>query len=142
MCLGVVAGSRNQTFDFWCSIRLCNPPGASRLMLINNRQLLHPHLFQPPNLWNSQSISQKRLKMFQTIQLKAVCLKFLFLCAYVQSSPSLKAPEYQRLPPLREQAAIQDAWRDQRVSTIPHILQKYGVDAWLVCRFPLSNSSR
>ena len=72
--------------------------------------------------------------MFQLIQLKAVCLQLILLLSLVaQSSLESPAPEYQRLPPLREQASIQDAWRNQRVSNIPHILQKYGVDAWLVC---------
>jgi hypothetical protein len=73
------------------------------------------------------------LEMFQSIELKVICLQILLLCASAHSSPI--APQYQRLPPLREQAAVQDAWRDQRVSNIPHILQKYGVDAWLVCWF-------
>jgi hypothetical protein len=42
------------------------------------------------------------------------------------------APEYHRLPPLREQARIQDAWTKERKAHIPKLLRKYGVDAWLV----------
>lgn len=44
-----------------------------------------------------------------------------------------KVPEYFTLPPLREQAAIQDSWTKERRARIPKILQKYKVDAWLVC---------
>ena len=39
---------------------------------------------------------------------------------------------YQTLPALREQAAILDAWRDERISHIPQILNRHNVDAWLV----------
>lgn len=39
---------------------------------------------------------------------------------------------YQPLPSLREQAEIQEKWRTQRLETIPSLLKKYGVDAWLV----------
>jgi len=41
-------------------------------------------------------------------------------------------PEYHTLPPLREQAEIQNAWTEERRAGIPKILKKYGVDAWLV----------
>ena len=71
--------------------------------------------------------------MLRSIQVKAICLPLFLLSVAAQLSVANKAPQYHHLPPLREQAAIQDAWRDERVSNIPHILQKYGVDAWLVC---------
>ncbi|KAK0614636.1 hypothetical protein B0T14DRAFT_438332 [Immersiella caudata] len=45
------------------------------------------------------------------------------------SSPT---PEYHQLPPLREQAKIQDAWTKERRAHIGTILKKNGVDAWLV----------
>jgi len=41
-------------------------------------------------------------------------------------------PEYHILPPLREQAKIQDVWTRERRANIPGLLQKYGIDAWLV----------
>ncbi len=47
-----------------------------------------------------------------------------------QSWPHL--PRYQTLPPLREQAEIQNGWLKERRENIPNILRKYGVDAWLV----------
>ncbi|KAL4249645.1 Peptidase M24 domain-containing protein [Abortiporus biennis] len=39
---------------------------------------------------------------------------------------------YQRLPSLREQAIILDHWRDERLSHIPELLKKHGVQAWLI----------
>ena len=51
-----------------------------------------------------------------------------------------KAPEYQTLPSLREQAKIVDGWTEERKALIPGILRKYGVDAWLVGRDPLIHS--
>lgn len=60
---------------------------------------------------------------------------------HVQSSTgsqvAAKTPQYQLLPSLREQADIVDAWTEERKALIPGLLQKYGVDAWLVC-FPES----
>ncbi|CAK7270178.1 hypothetical protein SEPCBS119000_003956 [Sporothrix epigloea] len=41
-------------------------------------------------------------------------------------------PQYHTLPSLRDQAAIQDAWTAERKTIIPSLLQKYGVDAWLM----------
>ncbi len=40
---------------------------------------------------------------------------------------------YKSLPSLREQARIQDKWKDARIKNIPNLLDKYGVDGWLVC---------
>lgn len=39
---------------------------------------------------------------------------------------------YYRLPTLREQAKLQDEWTQSRVDAIPALLEKHGVDAWLV----------
>ncbi|CAF9920327.1 MAG: hypothetical protein GOMPHAMPRED_002056 [Gomphillus americanus] len=41
-------------------------------------------------------------------------------------------PKYHGLPSLREQAAIQDSWRDERLANIPQLLRKHGVDSWLM----------
>ncbi|KAG6910947.1 hypothetical protein DXG01_006001 [Tephrocybe rancida] len=54
-----------------------------------------------------------------------------FSVVAAQLHPS-KPAEYQRLPSLREAAAIQDAWRNERVSRIPSLLKKYNLDAWLI----------
>ncbi|KAG8160855.1 hypothetical protein KVR01_009119 [Diaporthe batatas] len=43
-----------------------------------------------------------------------------------------RKPQIQTLPSLREQARIVDAWTEERKALIPGILQKYGIDAWLV----------
>lgn len=66
--------------------------------------------------------------MARLLSVGVLCLRFLT----VLSEQTVRIPEYQHLPPLREQAAIQNAWRAERVSNIPQILRKYGVDAWLV----------
>ena len=47
-----------------------------------------------------------------------------------------KTPQYYPLPSLREQAKIQDAWTTERRAKIPALLQKHGVDAWLVTCTP------
>ncbi|KAJ3732854.1 hypothetical protein DFJ43DRAFT_996449 [Lentinula guzmanii] len=39
---------------------------------------------------------------------------------------------YKSLPSLREQARIRDTWLKERLSRIPSLLKKYGVDAWLM----------
>jgi hypothetical protein len=71
--------------------------------------------------------------MMQLLGLTGLCLHFLaVLCVQ-----AMRVPEYQQLPPLREQAAIQDAWTAERLSNVPQLLRKYGVDAWLV-RLPLN----
>ena len=48
-----------------------------------------------------------------------------------QYHPTRRA-EYRSLPSLREQAKLLDEWRDQRLARVPSLLEKYGVDAWLV----------
>jgi hypothetical protein len=44
------------------------------------------------------------------------------------------------LPKLREQADIVDAWTDERLSKVPQLLRKYGVDAWLVSELDMQSS--
>jgi hypothetical protein len=41
-------------------------------------------------------------------------------------------PQYQHLPLLRDQAVLQDKWTAERKASIPKLLQKHNVDAWLV----------
>ncbi|TLD39238.1 putative lipo protein [Venturia nashicola] len=53
----------------------------------------------------------------------------LFLGSIVAFQPS---PSYQPLPSLREQADLVRGWKQERISKIPSILQKYNVDAWLM----------
>jgi hypothetical protein len=43
-----------------------------------------------------------------------------------------KAPDFNYLPSLRDQAALINGWREERLAGIPALLQKHGVDAWLV----------
>ena len=55
-------------------------------------------------------------------------------CATSASEQLQKTPSYQHLPPLREQAQLQDKWVAERKEAIPKLLEKHGVDAWLVSR--------
>jgi hypothetical protein len=49
-------------------------------------------------------------------------------------------PQFHELPPLREQARLQDEWVAERKALIPKLLQKHDVDAWLVrAPFPCSS---
>lgn len=48
-----------------------------------------------------------------------------------QLHPDIPA-RYRQLPSLREQAEIQDSWRDERLDALPELMKKYNVDAWLV----------
>lgn len=50
----------------------------------------------------------------------------------IASVNAAREPQIQKLPPLREQAKIVDAWTEERKSLIPGILQKYNVDAWII----------
>jgi hypothetical protein len=48
-----------------------------------------------------------------------------------QLHPS-KPAEYRKFPSLREQTRILGGWREERVAGIPALLEKHGVDVWLV----------
>ncbi|ERS98366.1 hypothetical protein HMPREF1624_05150 [Sporothrix schenckii ATCC 58251] len=52
--------------------------------------------------------------------------------ALSSSSSSSSPPQYHTLPPLREQAAVQNAWTAERKTIVPDLLHKHGVDAWLM----------
>lgn len=67
--------------------------------------------------------------MIPSIVYKAIAL--LTLSIGVQCTTT-REPQYVTLPPLREQLAITDAWRSERIANIPNILKKHNVDAWLV----------
>ncbi|EGX96245.1 Xaa-Pro aminopeptidase family enzyme [Cordyceps militaris CM01] len=61
-------------------------------------------------------------------------MKLTLLTALATATPLCAAtltPNYQYLPPLREQSALQEKWYAERRATIPALLQKHGVDAWL-----------
>ncbi|KAK0230716.1 hypothetical protein IW262DRAFT_424435 [Armillaria fumosa] len=58
---------------------------------------------------------------------------FFFVLVGGQLHPSAPA-EYKRLPSLREQAEILNGWTSERIVRIPLLLQKYDVDAWLMCQ--------
>jgi len=69
------------------------------------------------------------LAVFQTLVLVSLCASLLLPSDATTSGPS---PQYVALPPLREQAAIQDSWTAERLARVPSLLRKYNVDAWLM----------
>jgi len=58
--------------------------------------------------------------------------QFLVLLLIFLQTCIATGPKYHTLPPLKEQAALQNAWTAERISNIPALLEKYGVDAWLM----------
>ena len=58
-----------------------------------------------------------------------------FFTVFLASLTSVAAltPKYQYLPPLREQAELQDKLTAERKEAIPGLLEKHGVDEWIVC---------
>jgi hypothetical protein len=74
--------------------------------------------------------------MWVPIRYQILCLQLLSF----GTTAAFKKPQYHQLPPLREQAVVENAWRQERIENIPNILRKHGVDAWLVCH-PICSSS-
>ncbi|KDQ64369.1 hypothetical protein JAAARDRAFT_52322 [Jaapia argillacea MUCL 33604] len=68
--------------------------------------------------------------MFFCLQI-VLAFALLSVVSWAQFHPSEPA-KYQRLPSLRDQARILDEWKDERVARIPQLLERYGVDAWLM----------
>lgn len=73
------------------------------------------------------------MKFLSTNLLTATCLALL--SGVDASADASKKPQFQNLPPLREQEKIVNAWTEERKALVPGILRKYGVDAWLVCPY-------
>lgn len=72
-------------------------------------------------------------QFFFTLFISLIMIFTLLLAALAAGSAQASAtPEYHTLPPLREQAKIRDGWTRERRDAIPSLLQKHGVDAWLV----------
>ncbi|RUS34833.1 xaa-Pro aminopeptidase family enzyme [Jimgerdemannia flammicorona] len=71
--------------------------------------------------------------MSQTTRLRLTSLFFVIIFATLVLSVQLPVPKYHRLPSLRQQAKIQDAWRQERINNvIPALLNKYNIDLWIV----------
>jgi hypothetical protein len=62
---------------------------------------------------------------------RMISFKFYLLFAFTAIAHGFNG-KYATLPSLREQAALQDAWTKSRIESIPALLNKHGVDAWLV----------
>ncbi|KAI0772118.1 hypothetical protein BD413DRAFT_474897 [Trametes elegans] len=71
------------------------------------------------------------MSTFGHVLLLSVAALALTCVAHAQQHP-LNPAQYRRLPSLREQAAIQDGWRDERLARIPELLNKYRIQAWLI----------
>ncbi|KAH7309557.1 putative lipoprotein [Stachybotrys elegans] len=56
----------------------------------------------------------------------------LAVACLLASQAVAKSPSYHRLPPLREQARLQNEWVAERTAAIPDLLYKHNVDAWLI----------
>jgi len=64
------------------------------------------------------------------MSLRALLAVLIFSTAVVaQASLS---PQYRRMPSPRQRAELENAWTAQRLSTVPKLLKRYGVDAWLI----------
>lgn len=88
----------------------------------------------------SRPLEDKRKKMYFLTLLSSTIISLLsntLFCALqvVPANAQLhprESAQYQALPALREQADILNAWREERLTGIPTLLQKYNIDAWLV----------
>ena len=120
MCLGKGIGPLLATPHFFSKCLAWALHSALRILAAGHDTCAFP-LFCPIN-------------MLFTCSFMSTALQLLLLLATVSHGLSSKPtkPEFVILPTLREQAAIQDARTEQRISNIPNILNKYGVDAWLV----------
>jgi hypothetical protein len=106
------------------------PPRLHDLMVVLPSTAAHARSRHLPPPYSLSS-------MLFTCYFKLIYLQLLFFHAFhafaaQRLSTTSGQPEYVQLPDLQKQALIQDAWTKQRISNIPNILQKYGVDAWLV----------
>lgn len=78
-------------------------------------------------------VTYRRTTMFRVFAFLQIVAAFLSI-TNAQLHPSAPA-RYVPLPSLRDQAAIVDNWRDERLAKIPGLLNKYNIDAWLVSLF-------
>lgn len=80
-------------------------------------------------------------------RLSALVLPLLLLSSVLASplSPPSQQPsspsQYSLLPPLREQARIQDGWRDERFKLASGMMKKYGVDVWIMSMLEYSEDT-
>lgn len=78
--------------------------------------------------------------MLRLLQSLISYFKILWLISACRAAHPEEPAHYQKLPSLREQAKIEQAWRAERIARIPKLLQKYNADAWLVsCQFDCVN---
>ncbi|KAF5363732.1 hypothetical protein D9756_000748 [Leucocoprinus leucothites] len=67
------------------------------------------------------------------LQLLYLCLEIVvWLAGFAHGHHPSEPAKYQKLPSLRDQAKIEQAWRVERIAKIPDLLRKYRADAWLM----------
>lgn len=69
--------------------------------------------------------------------LQVACLLHVVTAIYAYRSGD--SGHYYTLPSLREQAKLQDEWTQSRIEAIPALLQKHGVEAWIVSHISVFN---
>lgn len=62
----------------------------------------------------------------------AMKLSLVSVVSFLACGAIAHTPTYQRLPPLRDQAELQNKWVAERKAAIPALLEKHHMDAWLV----------
>lgn len=61
-----------------------------------------------------------------------IALSALFVHGAARSFHPSEPAKYQTFPSLREQAHIQDGWRQLRLDSLPQMMKEYNINAWLV----------
>ena len=82
--------------------------------------------------WERDPAPAATLQLHLYTQTAQFSMKIIIIPLLAIVSFACAKPQYQPLPPLREQAALQDKWTASRLETIPQLLEKHNVDAWLV----------
>ncbi|GAP86661.2 putative xaa-Pro aminopeptidase family enzyme [Rosellinia necatrix] len=68
----------------------------------------------------------------RTLEVSGIAAALVAACCVGETMAERKAPQFQTLPSLQEQADIVNAWTEDRKALIPGLLRKHGVDAWLM----------
>lgn len=73
------------------------------------------------------NIAELTQRVNHNMKLSLVSLVGCLVCGALARTPA-----YQKLPPLRDQAELQNQWVAERKAAIPALLEKHHMDAWLV----------
>lgn len=113
------------------STAICRPISCRRLCIPALSNTTHANITRLANVVTiCPSTQSAKMKWIFTKLVAVGCLTLI--PGTDGSADASKTPQFQTLPPLREQAKIVDAWTAERMALIPGILRKYNIDAWLV----------